>query len=232
MNKIRHPNLISIMAVCLDTTHCYLVMEYFDSVNLRSLIFYASVKKQYALVENDKRYIAEQICTAIYYLHDPINNIVHEDIKAENILINIDLRTKICDMGLSKTSDLAASLNTTIGNDYKGTPMYMDPELLLREKSASIYSDIWALACVQKQLFMEKPIWPVVSVEDLRALVLRKSVPELTEMVDLTLKKLLLDCFNYVPQNRPGCVKLLQLFQSAEECSHSSDSEEDEIQDS
>lgn len=118
MTQLRHSNIIAIKSAALDYNQCYIIMEYFENVNLRNLLFDKVTKEKFALAADDRRYIAEQICKAVSYLHHSSINIIHEDLKPENTLVNTSLTVKICDMGLSRTSDLPSSLNTTVGDVY------------------------------------------------------------------------------------------------------------------
>ena len=78
-----------------------------------------------------------QIITGIKYLHD--NNIVHRDIKPQNILLNNNI-IKICDFGFSIIYKSYMDMFNTIC----GTPLYMCPEVL-NQQNYTIKSEIWSL---------------------------------------------------------------------------------------
>lgn len=135
-------------------------MEYFDSQTLRKVLYDPSIKRLY--LDDDKKIIAKQICTAITFLHDSNPVILHKDIKSENILVNIHGQTKLCDFGLAKSEDVTGTaLQTTEGELAKGTSLYLAPELLLNNCNASLESDIWSLGCVLLELFSGKSVWPL-----------------------------------------------------------------------
>ncbi|XP_016845111.1 dual specificity protein kinase shkA-like [Nasonia vitripennis] len=143
MDKIRHPNVIFIMVVAYDISHCYIiVMEFFDSISLREFIFNPRIKNDFLITEDSKHEISKQICTAITYMHETVPKVIHQDLKPENILINDTLSVKICDMGHSKLSKMPANFKTTTGEIAQGTPPYMAPELLLFNQRASTHSDV------------------------------------------------------------------------------------------
>ncbi|OXU25156.1 hypothetical protein TSAR_012812 [Trichomalopsis sarcophagae] len=135
-------------------------------------------------------------------MHEAVPKVIHQDLKPENILINDTLSVKICDMGHSKLSKMPANFNTTTEEVAQGTPPYMAPELLLLNQRASTHSDILALACVLKELYSEKFIWPVYHIQDLQELFSRQAKPDLSDVPNF-LRALLCKCFHYVPHDRP-----------------------------
>ena len=159
MDKVRHPNIISIMAVAIDTTHCYIVVEYFVSNTLRRLLFNDMIKSKQKITESNKNFIAVQICKAITFLHTRSPPVIHKDLKPENILVNEYFAIKICDLGLSRFSDMTSELETTVGQNFRGTLLYMSPEILIHNQSASLSADIWALGCVLFDLYSELNVW-------------------------------------------------------------------------
>ncbi|KAF9435600.1 hypothetical protein BGZ76_005910 [Entomortierella beljakovae] len=78
--------------------------------------------------EVDARSIFQQLCEAINYLHE--HNIVHRDIKSENIMItDNELKVKLIDFGLARRTDSSMALTTRCG-----TPTYMAPEVALGDE--------------------------------------------------------------------------------------------------
>ncbi|EGC29967.1 hypothetical protein DICPUDRAFT_13537, partial [Dictyostelium purpureum] len=72
----------------------------------------------------------------INFLHN--NNIIHRDIKCQNILLSSDFNVKIIDFGISKYTEYKASTIT-------GTPTHMSPET--RRGETCFSSDIWSMGC-------------------------------------------------------------------------------------
>ncbi|KAH0561099.1 hypothetical protein KQX54_012925 [Cotesia glomerata] len=107
-------------------------------------------------------------------------------------------------LGLSKMCDLWSSslLNTTVGNHFQGTPLYMAPEILLDNCPTSTHSDTWSMACYFVELFSEKSVLdvkPTFSVPNLRQLVRVQKKPTLNE-IPMALQSRLSDCFEHEPK--------------------------------
>ncbi|XP_025106722.1 uncharacterized protein LOC112571715 isoform X1 [Pomacea canaliculata] len=89
-------------------------------------------------------HFALQICSALSYLHD--RNIVHRDLKSDNILLTDKDVVKLTDVGLAKQArDIAGTL--------AGTPVYMAPEILLQQGQYDMRADIYSLAVILWELW-------------------------------------------------------------------------------
>ncbi|XP_044592817.1 serine/threonine-protein kinase CTR1-like isoform X1 [Cotesia glomerata] len=215
MDLVRHPNIISIMSVCFTDLHTHIVMEYFKSITLTKYISNISTILDYPVKKNRNYFISHQICKAVAYMHGLNPNILHKDIKPDNILINQELLVKLCDLGLSKIGDLPSSLNTTIGRNFHGTPVYMPPEILILNEPGTTHSDVWSMACCIVELFSEEKIWevlPIFTIPNLRSTILKLKKPKALNNVPLIIRDQLSQCFEHEPLKRPNALMLLQLF--------------------
>ena len=96
-------------------------MEYISCGDLLSF-----VRKRSKISESISKFIFKQIIEALDFIHS--NNIVHRDIKLDNILIDLQNNIKICDFGVSKQIK-----NGVLMRDQCGTPAYIAPEILENE---------------------------------------------------------------------------------------------------
>ncbi|KAH0567787.1 hypothetical protein KQX54_013790 [Cotesia glomerata] len=94
----------------------------------------------------------------ISYLHELNPVVLHKDLKPDNIVINKNFEVKICDLGLSKICDIMPPLNTTVGQNFHGTTIYMAPEILIDNEPRTVHSDVWSMACCITELFSEKSV--------------------------------------------------------------------------
>lgn len=139
LHKLDHPNIVQTLEIFEMTNGMvYIVMES------------AGTDLQQRLDQTgklpcipDARDIFVQVVGAVCYLHGC--NIVHLDIKCENILLSADGRqAKIADFSLSKEVSSVPELSTT----FCGTQSYVAPELWLRFPHDAKKVDVWSLGVV------------------------------------------------------------------------------------
>ena len=132
MARTNHPNIVRLYETLESVHRVHLVMEYASGGNLCS---YVKLKKR--LDETEARAIFQQLSSAIAYLHSL--NIVHRDIKLENILIDGRRNIKITDFGFSVyVVDKKLKI-------FCGTPSYMPPEIVMRREYYGPPVDCWSL---------------------------------------------------------------------------------------
>ncbi|OPY57187.1 MAG: Serine/threonine-protein kinase PrkC [Pelotomaculum sp. PtaU1.Bin035] len=135
--SLSHPNIVSIYDVGRADAVDYLVMEYVEGDNLKNLI-----RGQGALPPGRAMQIARQVCDALEHAHE--SNIVHRDVKPQNILITRSGRAKLTDFGIARGAT-AATLTQT--DAIVGSVHYLSPEQA-RGEVAGPRSDIYSLGIV------------------------------------------------------------------------------------
>ena len=113
----------------------YLVTEYINGISLLEII---KQDKNHFLEEKRAIKIFIQIVQGISYCQS--KNICHRDIKLENILLVNDDVVKIIDFGFAVKAS-----KENYQKLFCGTPSYMAPEIVNKEKYIAQYSDIWSL---------------------------------------------------------------------------------------
>lgn len=137
---LNHPNILSIYEIDDVDASLFLVMEFVDGETLKSYI--PKVTQGTGVPVLQAINWIEQTANGLKSAHDM--NIIHRDIKTENIMINKDGRLKIMDFGLAKLKNHAGITKT---GTSLGTLSYMAPEQALGQPSDN-RSDIWSLGVV------------------------------------------------------------------------------------
>ena len=136
MKRFNHKNITKILEVFHDEEYMLIIMEYINGENLFSF-----VKKRRKLSEKLAKFLFRQIILGIEHIHS--KNVVHRDIKLENIMIDFNNTIKICDFGIGKVLKSEDELLY----DKCGTPMYMAPEIILSNENDGYKGfpvDIWS----------------------------------------------------------------------------------------
>lgn len=141
LKSFNHDNLLSAVSFHLEAhgkiLHVYLITEIMDFD-----LFKVIRRGRDELSNQHIQYIMYQIFLAMYVLHH--NNIVHRDIKPNNILLNDNCDLKICDFGFAREVENDPSLDIT---EYVVTRFYRAPEIMLNSKKYGTEVDIWSVGC-------------------------------------------------------------------------------------
>ncbi|XP_004623270.1 testis-specific serine/threonine-protein kinase 1-like [Octodon degus] len=119
----------------------YIIMELGSQGDLLDFI-----KVQGALQEDDARKKFHQLSLAIKYCHDL--DIVHRDLKCENLLLDNDFNIKVSDFGFSKCCSRDQSGQLTLSRTFCGSAAYAAPEVLQGIPYQPKVYDIWSLGVI------------------------------------------------------------------------------------
>jgi serine/threonine protein kinase len=118
LSKLDHPNIVRFYEAVADEHRIYIVTEYIEGETLAQKL--KRMKGRFH--EEEAAYILHQLIGAINHCHT--NNVVHRDIKPDNIMIDADLNVTLIDFGLSKVFSKKRILKSKAGS-----PLYMAPEI-------------------------------------------------------------------------------------------------------
>ena len=135
LKQLDNINIMKLYEVIKTDKFQYLIMEYIDGISLLDII---KKEKNHYLEEKRALKIFKQILQAIDYCQS--KNICHRDIKLENILTVKNDVVKLIDFGFAVMTN-----KETYQTLLCGSPSYMAPEIVKKEKYIAQYSDIWSL---------------------------------------------------------------------------------------
>lgn len=139
--SLSHNNIVNVYDVGQDGFVHYIVMEYIDGVTLKDLIM------RRAPFDNDEILgVAIQIASALNHAHK--HNIIHRDIKPQNILVTSNGTVKVTDFGIAKAS---TSKTITVANNTMGSVHYFSPEQA-KGSFVTAKSDIYSLGLVMYEM--------------------------------------------------------------------------------
>lgn len=136
---LQHPNIVNIYDVGSEDHMHYIVMEYVEGITLKTYI-----EKKGQLNYKEAISIAIQVARGIEAAHN--NNIVHRDIKPQNIMISNEGKVKVTDFGIAR-----AATSNTIHSDVMGSVHYTSPEQA-RNGFVDGKSDIYSLGIVMYEM--------------------------------------------------------------------------------
>ncbi|XP_051895952.1 serine/threonine-protein kinase SIK3 homolog isoform X2 [Pristis pectinata] len=136
MKMLRHPHIIRLYQVMETERMIYLVTEYASGGEI-----FDHLVAHGRMAEKEARKKFKQIVAAVHFCH--CRNIVHRDLKAENLLLDANLNIKIADFGFSNIFTPGQLLKT-----WCGSPPYAAPELFEGKEYDGPKVDIWSLGVV------------------------------------------------------------------------------------
>ncbi|KAM6204851.1 serine/threonine-protein kinase 33 [Sarcoramphus papa] len=149
LKRMNHDHVIHLEEM-FETPKMYLVMELCEDGELKKIL-----SRQGHFTENETRHIIHCLASAIAYLHK--NDIVHKDLKMENILVKSSDIDEANEMKLNiKVADFSLAVQKTGGSESMfqsiyGTPIYMSPEVI-SAYDCSQQCDFWSIGVIMYML--------------------------------------------------------------------------------
>jgi len=137
--RLQHPNIVNVYDVAEDRGLYYIVMELVEGITLKDYI-----QKKGKLTPKEVIGITLQVCAGIEAAHS--NNIIHRDVKPQNIIISKEGKVKVTDFGIAK-----ATSSNTISTNVMGSVHYKSPEQA-RGGFSDAKSDIYSLGITMYEM--------------------------------------------------------------------------------
>ncbi len=144
--NLSHPNIVTVHDIGQDNNRHYIVMEFVDGRTLKQLVRLQNQQGR-PLIVSQALDLGIQICAGIGYAHRA--NLVHCDVKSQNILVTRDERVKVADFGIARA--MSEATQHTLDGQIWGTPHYFSPEQAAGQP-ASPASDVYAIGVVLFEL--------------------------------------------------------------------------------
>lgn len=207
-SSLSHPNIVEMYDVGEDDGKYYIVMEYVEGKTLKNLI-----KKRGGLTLPEVIDIMSQLTSAIACAHD--SNIIHRDIKPQNVLIKEDGLVKITDFGIAMALN---SNELTQTNSVMGSVHYLPPEQA-NGKGATVKSDIYSLGIVMFELLTGQLPFKGDNAVEIAIKQMKNQIPSvcnINSLIPQSVENIILKACAKNPKNRYNNV--VEMYNDIETC--------------
>jgi serine/threonine protein kinase len=170
--QLDHPHIVRCFGAGAARGRHFLAMEYVGGGSLQSWL-----DRLGKLAAGDAVHVVLACARALQSAHDL--NLVHRDVKPENVLLSSAGVVKLADLGLAKALDDLSLTQTGTG---VGTPAYMAPEQAVDAKRVDGRSDVYSLGCTCYRLLAGRPPFEAANVVEMLQAKLQGSFPPLRRL--------------------------------------------------
>jgi len=151
--RLDHENIAKVYFIGEERGLHFIAFEYVLGSTIRDLI-----RRNGRLSSMDTVNYAMQVAYALK--HTSAMGVVHRDIKPSNIIVTLNGRVKLVDLGLARKEQSDASADLTMTGTTLGTFDYISPEQAKDPRSVDVRSDIYSLGCTMYHMLTGQPPYP------------------------------------------------------------------------
>jgi serine/threonine protein kinase len=201
MKDIRHPNIVLFMGSSFDSPKLYMIMELCELGSVMNLYMNIPKISEFDVHMGKVLDLASGIAMGGNYLHCHNPQIIHRDLKSENVLVDSNFVPKITDFGQSKFSEASDAARAMTAC---GSPLWTAPEVIRGEPYDSS-ADIFSFSIILYELLSWKN--PYIG-QPAHAIMMKVAAQgyrmEIEEEWDDFYKELLVECWHAEPSKRPS----------------------------
>ncbi|XP_063400263.1 serine/threonine-protein kinase Nek4-like isoform X2 [Mytilus trossulus] len=200
LSKLKHPNIVAYKDSFERDGQLHIAMQFCEGGDV-----YTKLKEQKQTLLEERQVVEwfVQIAMALQYMHE--RNILHRDLKTQNIFLTKSKIIKVGDLGIARVLDSSTDMATTL----IGTPYYMSPELF-SNKPYNHKSDVWALGCCVYEMATLKHAFNGRDMQALVYKILKGRMPPLPKKYSPELQQIIRNMLHQEPERRPTVSRILR----------------------
>mmetsp|Transcript_7003 Transcript_7003/g.10279 ORF Transcript_7003/g.10279 Transcript_7003/m.10279 type:complete len:1150 (-) Transcript_7003:1-3450(-) len=211
LGSLHHPHIIRCYGACISMPNIALVTEFCPNGSISERLRDIDPNDESTLFSVEQKLtILYQICSGMIYLGN--KNIIHRDMKSDNVLFDSHDNIKIIDLGVAKRKSNQGNLTQMVG-----TPYCMAPEIVLG-KNYDFKCDVFSFSMIMFELFSENPdpfgevVPSNINVQIATDEKVRPDLKQLKPNTPPSIPSLIARCWKASPSERPTFTELQEHF--------------------
>jgi len=201
--SLRHPNIVSYMGYDWVDSQLYIYLEFMPGGSMANLLSEFGALARAQLKKGSKG-----LLSGLDYLHTRCPPVVHRDVKAANLLVNLNFDVKLADFGLSKRDQNTRSLAMV------GSIPWMAPEVIQQQDGHGRKADIWSAGCTIIEMASAAKPWGNACFDNmmfaLRHIGMSEETPQIPEDICVDCRDLISSMVRRDPARRPSASDALK----------------------